>query len=259
MKNVKIFTTLIFAFIFNSCLNNPVEPISTAYHNYIGWVFINDSLGEPISNKSNVSVTLIELGLKTVTDSNGHFFFNNLKSGKYNFKYEYKDYPTYYFQELIENELDGSTIFSNGSHISPKSIWTFSLDSTSYGIVYSTGRKTPDPTLMIHFTRTSPVLTRFSNFLIITGKSANNLDYTKNHFTSIDGYSSVSIFYTLEQKKQYTFNYELLKEIGYQIGDSIFIKIYSINSNSYYLDKYTGDRVYPSVGYGSNIISAIIK
>ena len=260
MKKLNIFLFLLVMIFYSSCKDNSTSPEVNTYHTYIGWVFVADSIGQVTANKnSEVKITLLETGATVFTDSSGHYTYQNLPTGTYNFKYEYSNYPIYYFQDVALNGEDGSILHSNGSEISPRSIWDLIIDSTSYGTTWSSGKSAPDKSIIVYFTRISPKITSNTSWLWIMSKSANDLDYSKGQYLLIEGWWSGSITPSLSSSIFHHVMYDSLRAKGFQQGDSVCIKLYSLNSISYYIDRNSGKRIYPSIGTESKIMSTILK
>ena len=165
----------------------------------------------------------------------------------------------FYFQDVNLSGPNGSVIRSDGSAISPLPIWNFVLDSTAMSIYYSTNKPTVDTVVTIYFRRNSPKASRFSNWLWIMSKSRNNLDYFNGQYMLIEGWSNGSLTQSINTSVSHYVLYDTLRAKGFKQGDSIYVKFYSLNSISYYIDKTTKKRVYPYIGTESNVISTMMK
>lgn len=84
-------------------------------------------------------------------------------------------------------------------------------------------------------------------------------DLLSGKYDKIVDANVTSIFYRTIDTLWDDFQYASLNAWGFKSGDSICIKYYSVNSTSYYMDKSTGKRVYPSLGNESNIYTTKLK
>jgi Carboxypeptidase regulatory-like domain len=256
---MKISYLLFISVLFYSCKHNTTEPVATV-HDYIGWVIVSDSTGDPIKNFSNVKVTIVQTGAITYSDSTGHYKFTNLPAGTYDFLYEYKDYPKFYFENVTLNGANGSVIQANDlDDVSPKATHSFILDSTSYGLTYSSNNVNPDTTLTLWSRRFNSFPIRYSSRVCIISKSQLNLDFLSGQYDKMIYAFQFSIFDRTVDTLWDDFQFDSLKAWGFKTGDSICIKYYSVNSVSYYIDKTTGKTIFPSLGSESNSYATKIK
>ena len=205
---------LFISVLFYSCKDNTTESVVTV-HDYIGWVIVSDSTGDPIKNYSGVKVTVEQTGAISYSDSAGHYKFTNLSTGNYGFLYEYKDYPKFYLQNVALSGTNGSIIQANDlDELSPKATQTFVLDSATYGLAYSTNSFNSDTTLDLYFRRFNSFPIRFSNHVEIISKSQSNLDYLSEKYDKIFCWSTSGLVSKTIDSLWETFQYRFIKSVG---------------------------------------------
>lgn len=243
-----------------SCKNNSTDTAVNSV-DYIGWVMAIDSLYQPLQSSANIKVTLIQTGQTVLTDSLGHYSFNNITSGIYDFKYEFANYPDYYLQDVkIESSTGSVVVADKVTEISPKPITMYRIDSLKIG-KFSIGEMTFDSALSISISGESPVPLRKFVYLQLISKTKDGLGFDLIQKPILSVYTRLydSTYSTSKINSTGIYYYHDLYALGFKKGDSIYFQYYPLCSKANYIEKKSNKIIYPYIGLASNVVSTVMK
>ncbi len=230
-----------------------------------GNIRVYNGLGGMDSNSSGVKVTIVEAQKFEYTDSSGDYTFKDIPPGTYNFKFGYRDYPPMFIPNYsVSYDADNVCAIQNPGGPTPPQPWgigpvsTISCDIDSvhednirYYNVFTGEFSNTMGYFVIVGQRSADTLLK--GLVVILGKKYNQVDYASNNYVFLT-YAFVpptDIFYP--------FSINQVHDVGFVKGDSIYFRIYPVSSMSFYADPVTNQKIFPSIGAGSNIVGAVVQ
>ena len=270
-----------FVFVLVTCLvmgckkDNPIttnqSPVLT------GHVYLYDDVGNAVGNMSGIKVTILQSQQTSYTDSLGNYVFDNIPAGTYNFKFEYQNYPPLFIQNYkvaYDNDkavVDNPEFFASSTGGPPQDVFgiaptasvTSKIDSVWLGNIpyydLSTGKIVDSSGYTFIFSTTNFKPRGHDCCVLLMGKTYNQVDYTLNKYLLIDCWMQIPALNASADGSDFQYTLNTLHNSGFAKGDSLYIRIYSVSSFSYYFDATNTNRVFPSIGAGSNIVSMVVQ